>query len=79
MPMTTEMRSTMARVRGAIARLQGPHGPIVTTRDRLEFMRRHMQEIDRSARLGLPPADVHLIALAAHALVWHSENATNDG
>lgn len=75
MALTTTERGAMTSLRNALARLRGAQAPIITSKlDRLRFMRRHWEEIDRSIRMGGKPADLHLTQLAAHCLLLQSDD-----
>lgn len=81
MPMMTHSeREAMFAVRAAMNRLKGPQAPIASTPlERLQFMRRHFEEIDRDIRFGSAPAPTHLSALAAHCIILYMRGGSDGG
>lgn len=78
--MTRTEREAMFAVRAAMNRLNGPQAPIASSPlDRIEFMRRHFDEIDKDVRLGTTPAPTHLSALAAHCVILYMRGGDRAG
>jgi hypothetical protein len=71
MPLTPSERSALSAVRASMERLRGPQAPAASRLGRVEYMRRHFDEIDRDIRHGMLPAPTHLTALAAHCVILY--------
>jgi hypothetical protein len=63
-----ELRSTVRRLR------EDPHAPSRPI-DRLGIMEKTLRNISASVRLGIPPDQIDLHRLAAHALAWRIETS----
>lgn len=72
--MTTNERRAYAALKATIARLRGPQAPAIgSPLDRVRFIRRHMDVIEHDGRVGSLPSSMHLIAIAAHAMILYGE------
>jgi hypothetical protein len=72
--MTTNERRAYAALKATIARLRGPQAPaIASPLDRVQFIRQHMNAIGNDARVGSLPSSMHLVAIAAHAMILYGE------